>query len=149
MCIHSSNQIKIQNKQEEGDDIQVIIPHARAKMLDKEICVSVIYILKFFFAISRTRGIILPLSIIHHFYHMHGIANLHCCQFWLPRKQPVNHKELYNVALSKQLFHFQTLHKICQVCWASKVSPTLGCLIEISLDIYMLSVCLSYVKLTA
>ena len=44
------------------------------------------------------------------------LANLHCCQFWLPRKQPVNHKELYNVAVSKQLFHFQTLDKICQVC---------------------------------
>ena len=77
------------------------------------------------------------------------LANLHCCRFWLPRKQPVNHKELYNVAVSKQLIHFQTLHKICQVCWASKASPTLGCSIEISLDIYMLSVCLSYVKLTA
>ena len=40
--------------------------------------------------------------------------------------------------------------------WASEASPTLGCLIEISRDIYMLSicrmlyvVCLSYVKLTA
>ena len=40
--------------------------------------------------------------------------------------------------------------------WASEASPTLGCSIEISRDIYMLSachmsyvVCLSYVKLTA
>ena len=39
--------------------------------------------------------------------------------------------------------------------WASKASPTLGCSIEISRDIYMyvgmyvgMSVCLSYVKLT-
>ena len=33
--------------------------------------------------------------------------------------------------------------------WASEASPTLGCSIEISRDIYMLSVCLLYVKLTA
>ena len=30
--------------------------------------------------------------------------------------------------------------------WASEASPTLGCSIEISRDICMLSVCLSYVK---
>ena len=42
------------------------------------------------------------------------------------------------------------------IFWASEASPTLGCSIEISRDIYMLSVCrmsyvvcLSYVKLTA
>ena len=38
------------------------------------------------------------------------------------------------------------------VYWASEASPTLGCSIEISRDIYMyvgMSVCLSYVKLTA
>ena len=36
--------------------------------------------------------------------------------------------------------------------WASEASPTLGCSIEISRDIYMyvgMSVCLSYVNLTA
>ena len=36
-----------------------------------------------------------------------------------------------------------------RVNWASEASPTLGCSIEISCDIiyiYMLSVCLSYVK---
>ena len=40
--------------------------------------------------------------------------------------------------------------------WASEASPTLGCSIEISRDIYIyiymyvgMSVCLSYVKLTA
>ena len=36
--------------------------------------------------------------------------------------------------------------------WASEASPTLGCSIEILRDIYMyvgMSVCLSYVKLTA
>ena len=35
--------------------------------------------------------------------------------------------------------------------WASKASPTLGCSIEISRDIYYVGmcVCLSYVKLTA
>ena len=36
--------------------------------------------------------------------------------------------------------------------WASEASPTLGCSIEISRDIYMyiyIYVCLSYVKLTA
>ena len=32
--------------------------------------------------------------------------------------------------------------------WASEASPTLGCSIEISRDIYM-CMCLSYVKLTA
>ena len=35
--------------------------------------------------------------------------------------------------------------------WASEASPTLGCSIEISRDIYMYNVCryVSYVKLTA
>ena len=41
-----------------------------------------------------------------------------------------------------------TIFLVYCTSWASEASPTLGCSIEISRDIYicMLSVCLSYVK---
>ena len=44
----------------------------------------------------------------------------------------------------------QCINRESAVHWASEASPTLGCSIEISRDIYIyMCMCLSYVKLTA
>ena len=58
-------------------------------------------------------------------------------------------KELFSVCSNKcEQVRVPVSFVACLTNWASEASPTLGCSIEILRDIYV-SVCLSYVKLTA
>ena len=56
--------------------------------------------------------------------------------------------EMFRLLEKNNSYHHYHCNKQTIIYWASEASPTLGCSIEISRDIYM-CMCLSYVKLTA